>query len=405
MQTLGILNTFGFVPSLSMRPALALLVLSVAITFGWVAGPVWLIGTVPIIILLLVTIGEWNLGKDGFFIDLFEMIMPFIKVVLAIAIALILLEGESSNLLEVMINDEAPWWQEAGKWSGGLLQGVFVWYANLYRQSYLLFITEIDEDNELGLLTLYTWLEGLFAAINIPLAIIFPIAAIVLYLVVILCIWLLRRYLERQENKKRVACTNDCGTQIYSSALNCPTCYTKNPAPFRIGVLGQTTSAYVKDRYAHSWELLAQKRCPRCATQFRGKNMHQMCEACGESVLDSPEAVQGYVQYFDKKLPLTLTICAALGIVPLVGLVVGIVYYRLTLVSPMRRYVPVAQGCLGKWGTRLINFVLLTFQPLPVVGAFILPLMCFINYRVYRGLVISSQFRSVSPKLPVQKLA
>lgn len=408
METIVYLKTLGIMPSLSARPATALLVLSVAITFGWVVGPVWLVGTLPIVLLLLITLAEWNVGKEVAIMELLETVMPFVKVVLAIIISQAMLETESAEMLTVLLSEETaaiPWWAEAINWLWSAFIGVLTWYASLYRQSYLFFISEFDEDNDLGLLSLYTWMEGLFTAGNILLALIAPIAAIILFALTVLTLHLLRRYLNRQEEKKRIPCTNNCGTLIYGTALSCPKCQTKNSTPLKVGLLGQTTSKYVTNRQSHHWELMAQKRCPRCATRFRGRDMHHICEECGESVLGSPEAVKEYVQYFEAKLPKTLVVSGFLGLVPFAGIILGVVYYRLNLISPMRRYVPVTQGCLGRWGTRLINLVLLTFQPIPVLGAFMLPLMCYISFTIYRRLMVKSQLRSIDSKKPIQKLA
>lgn len=401
MDLFTYLSSLGLVPSVSTRPGTSLFMVSLAITFGVVIGPAWLFGVFPLFVLFLIVLIEWNIWKEAALLEIIETAMPFIKAILAVMITIVMFNNsEAGAVLELMGGEQtvsSPWWVTAANWLWSLLLGVLTWYTALYRQSFLFFLTEFDEDNDLGLLSLYSWMEVFFTATSTLLALVVPVAAILLFIVTALGLRGLRHYLEKQEEKKRQACPNNCGTQIYGSALNCPNCQAKNPTPLKVGLLGQTTSNYVKNKNDQYWALLSQKRCPRCATRFHGRTLNQVCSACQEEVLNSPKMVQAYAEHFDAKLPRTLLISGVVGLIPFVGLVFGVVYYRLTLVSPMRRYVPTVQGCIGRWGTRLINLFLISFQPIPFFGALMLPVMCYINFKMYRSLFIQSQFHAIQP--------
>ena len=45
-------------------------------------------------------------------------------------------------------------------------------------------------------------------------------------------------------------------------------------------------------------------------------------------------------QLLNKQLPKTLLICFLIGLIPLVGVVPDVVYYRLSLIASLKAYVP-----------------------------------------------------------------
>ena len=54
------------------------------------------------------------------------------------------------------------------------------------------------------------------------------------------------------------------------------------------------------------------------------------------------------------------------------------------IVSGLRGYVPPLRGCLARIAVRIVSWVLIAFQPIPLVGAVILPTMCLATYAIYR---------------------
>lgn len=80
----------------------------------------------------------------------------------------------------------------------------------------------------------------------------------------------------------------------------------------------------------------------------------------------------------------TLRICLVLGLVPIVGVVPAIVFYRIHLISPLRRYVPFGSALMAKWLGRFACFTVLSVQWIPPVGIDSLPIMAAINYAIYR---------------------
>ena len=104
-----------------------------------------------------------------------------------------------------------------------------------------------------------------------------------------------------------------------------------------------------------------------------------------------------------EKLPRTLLISAAFGVIPVIGLIPGVIYYRLSLIASLRYYVPRSASMLSRWFARIVTFLMICLQPVPGVGAVTLPLMCLVNYWVY-----SATLRRQSGRLgtnPVEVMA
>jgi hypothetical protein len=83
-------------------------------------------------------------------------------------------------------------------------------------------------------------------------------------------------------------------------------------------------------------------------------------------------------------VPLACVVCFVLGLIPVLGVIPGVIYYRLTIVAPFRRYIPAGRGFVLRWGVRLAVVVLVAFQWVPVAGGLAVPIMALISYGAYR---------------------
>jgi hypothetical protein len=115
-------------------------------------------------------------------------------------------------------------------------------------------------------------------------------------------------------------------------------------------------------------------------------------------VFSSRTAVEGYLSALHRKTPLTLLVLAALGSVPIFGLLAGILFYRLTLVGAVRHYAPTSARVFGRWVLRGVNGLLLLLQPVPALGIVVLPLMCLTNLAFYTRHVTRSAAQLLKPK-------
>ena len=110
------------------------------------------------------------------------------------------------------------------------------------------------------------------------------------------------------------------------------------PAPVQeprdVGLLGQPR-ARPSDPRSLPFRLVAVKRCPLCATRLEHRAVKQTCPACGHRLMDDPRFARGYLAAIDRRVPVVLVACFVLGLVPVLGVIPGVITYRLGIVAPI----------------------------------------------------------------------
>jgi hypothetical protein len=264
-----------------------------------------------------------------------------------------------------------------------LVVGAGVYLASQVRGVVLGPLTEADQDDDLGLQGLIRWVEDLWAGLGPVALIIFPLLTVAAFGLAALIVVVIERRLKSGGETAKVPCVH-CGEPIHASAPTCPHCHASLKEPRDVGLLGQP-----KDRPADlrslSFQLVAVKRCPVCATRLDRRAVKQTCGACGHRLMDDPDFARRYVGFIDRQVPSVLVVCLLLGLVPVLGVIPGVIYYRLTIVAPFRRYIPPGRGFLLRWGVWLAVLILVTFQWVPVAGGLAVPSMALINYGAYRS--------------------
>lgn len=130
--------------------------------------------------------------------------------------------------------------------------------------------------------------------------------------------------------------------------------------------------------------------------------MSQPCRACRRPAFLSAAEAEAYLEGLQGKLGKTLLVLTVCSFFPLIGLIPGILYYRITLISSLRSYLPLSVSFFSRWIVRVINLVLLCLQPIPGIGMLALPAMCLTSFYFYRMLLkrqIAGQL--APPPLPV----
>lgn len=143
----------------------------------------------------------------------------------------------------------------------------------------------------------------------------------------------------------------------------------------------------LEDLEQHRLRPVANKRCPSCAARLAEKRVGRRCPECDTVAFADSASLHSHLASLAARLPKTLAICFGLGSVPLLGLIPGILHYRVSLTSSLRFYVPGAVGFGVCWLDRLLNLFLLVLQIVPVVGALTLPLMCWLIFRAFSAAV------------------
>ncbi len=228
-----------------------------------------------------------------------------------------------------------------------------------------------------------SWAQDLWSFVGIVFLILFPVAMLLVVLLVTGVILALRRWARALEEGAKLACPS-CSEEMYRAALACPRCAAANPEPAELGWLGTATSKAARDRDEHRVRLLADRRCRQCATRLPSRTTSQACPACATQPFDDLSQAEGYDAAIARRLPPVLLASAALGLVPVLGLIPGIIVYRMTLVAPYRRYIPRGRGFLVKLAMWFLFFFLILLQVLPGLGILTVPAMALISFAVYR---------------------
>jgi hypothetical protein len=242
---------------------------------------------------------------------------------------------------------------------------------------------EVDPDDVLRLQHLISWTEDGWVLGGLLLLFLSPVLMLFLIGIAIGMLLMVRRYLESIEEHTRIPCGN-CGTSIYPCAIACFSCKTPLAAPHAVGLLGQSKPEADPDPANHAFRLVEKKRCPLCAERLKERTPHQRCAACGTALFAQP-AADAYANFISRRLPLTLGVSTGLSLIPLVGLLVGTIYYQFQLVYPFTGYLPFGKRFILKWGIRILFVILFFFQLIPFVGAVVVPAMALICFLAYRS--------------------
>ena len=249
---------------------------------------------------------------------------------------------------------------------------------------------------------LLNWLEDAGVASVVLLLLLFPVLVLGLIILATAALALARRRLQQKEEATRFACPQ-CGASIYRCATACPNCGRVNDTPATVGWLGAThpeePAAVVADQ---PYRLAAVRRCPICATHLPPRRPFEPCPACGRAAIAEHGFVDAYLAYLQRRLPGVLGVCFAVGFVPILGLVVGTVVYRMALVLPMSQYLPMGRRFLMQWGIRLLFVLMVFLQLVPVLGAAMVPIMASLSYGAYRTAFVGVMRagRPVRPETP-----
>lgn len=273
------------------------------------------------------------------------------------------------------------------------------WFLASARNTAQRFLHDADPDNATGVHSLLAWAEDAYVLLGVVLLVLFPVLAMLAIGACIGMLILLQRWAHAREEADKVPCPT-CQTAVYRTALACPSCRAELQGTLAVGFLGTPTKTPA-DRVEQPFDLLAKHRCPSCATRLEQQHPHTTCPACQTEAFASPAFVSAYDARVSARLVPTLLACAGLGLIPLLGLVLGVLLYRTQLVSPYRAHIPRHRSLMIRWLLRFALFLCAIFHLVPVVGAVTVPLMGLLNYLAYRGqfLALANERREESARL------
>ncbi len=263
------------------------------------------------------------------------------------------------------------------------LSGAVTYLCAGVRQAAVSIVDDADEDDSLGIRGFISWCEELWALGGVWLLMAIPVVGLALIAFVYGILWLIRKRHEAKEEASKVACPA-CQARIHPFATACYACGAAIAAPRKIGALGGAREETESSIEAQKIRLLAQKRSPLSGDRVKGRGIALVCAADGQMLFGDRALNRRYIETIDSRLPKVLLVSGLLGIVPILGLVAGVIYYRFQLVGPYRRYLTWGRGFVVKWLLRLLFLFLALLQAVPVAGWVSVPLMAFLNHRFYR---------------------
>jgi hypothetical protein len=397
---LAYLTSLGVVPMFAARAFVPLfataLVARIGPEFAPFAGslgidlfgnlPDWATSNVTLAILGIMALVEVVMAKVPEARELMIYTSAQLKGIAAFLACFLMLGGSPLELLEHVRKEgfatEYAWGQSfVYTWSFGL--GAIVWFTSALHRRIHAWLRDVDEDDSLGLQKLLSYLEDSIGFLGV-LFLLNSLLALATAGATIGGLYLVRRMLEAREERRKVPCES-CGTPNHLCGVRCSSCERPLPNPRRVGLLGSARDEAVQDFALHRLEMVAQKRCPTCGDRLKQRRVDQICPKCDTRPFEDAKAFEEFLASVRARLPHTMAVSFGLGLIPLAGLIPGILYYRVCLISNLMHYVPRSRSFFTRWLVRLVNGTLLCLQPVPVVGAFTLPLMCLTNYSVYRS--------------------
>ncbi len=309
--------------------------------------------------------------------DALDAVHGYLKAGMAALTYLGVLDATDRAAVAPMVNQAG-----LGDFFPALLVGAGTLLATRVRGAAVDPLGEADEDDDLGIQRLLRWAGDLWGGLGPVALIVFPLLSLALFGVALVVLVLVERRVEAGRERARVPC-GTCGLPIHASAPSCPDCHSPIEEPRDVGLLGQA-KAGAADLRTLPYRLVSVKRCPACASRLAGRTPKPTCGACGHRLLEDPGFARGYVASIDRRVPFVFGACFLLGLIPVLGVIPGVICYRLAIVAPFRRYIPPGRGFVLRWGVRLVVLSLAAFQWVPVAGGLALPAMALINYAAYR---------------------
>lgn len=403
---IGLLNTSPF---FATRPFLATFLIGLVVRFTAILdGPDWFVSDTALIVMAALALIEiFGTKTDlGRFLDEFT---PVAKGIINFLLVLILVIPASAE----GISSEPVWgfnfisgdgsslvgWGVALLWP--LLSGGSVWLLSWLRSSVLSAVIDLDEDDDLGVQGYFSWIEDIWTITGTLTALFFPLLALIVYGATLIGLLLVQRYIVYIQEKRKISC-HSCHSAMFSTALYCPVCHEPNMEPRAVGIFGQALDRRPTDPHLHHHNLIMRKRCPSCATRLTNRTIHQSCPTCGTVTFADAQSVDTYLERLQRALPKTLAICFAMSFVPILGILPGVIYYRLAFISSMRGYVRRRAIFFIRWGLIIFNIILVSVQWIPFVGALSIPIMCVTNYWVYQRMIRRAARRTFNQKESTQ---
>ncbi len=285
----------------------------------------------------------------------------------------------------------------SGAWIFAMLSGAFVFGLASIRSQFLNLLRESDSEDAIGIQKLISWAEDIYAFLGPLIFLIFPLATtlIIVGIFSLIAWWSKKQVLK--EEKRKIKCSS-CGEDIFRHSHKCFKCSKQNASMHDVNTFGFSKNTFNDIPETQPIKLVSTGRCPTCASILDTKKKEQQCPCCNDPIFENKILLENFLANQRSRLPIALALCAIFSLVPVIGLIPGIIFYRLYLVAPFRRYLPATQSFVLRWGLRLFIFFLMAIQMIPAVGIIVVPLMAWINFESYRA-AFANRYRATTHDL------
>ena len=354
--------------------------------------PAWAIGDEVLLILGLFAAIEFlvrHIPETRFLVDGASDTM--IKAMAAGCCSYLLVGGGIDGLLDIWVQTGDITNFEWGlglqyTWSFGV--GIAVFVLASARRIFWELLEDVDPDGDLGITSLLLWAEDGIGFVGVFFVFIMPGLTALAAVVGVTAAWILLTSLKAVERAGHAAC-GSCAVRGPACGPHCGSCGVTRSEVRGVGVLGRVTGQAATPGPQHQVALIAGHRCPHCGQRLGRTSEEPRCAACERPVFGSDSDRATYVESLSSRLPSTLLVCLLCSAVPVVGLIPGFLYYRLTLLAGLRAYMPPQSRFFRRWMLRLLKIGLIMLQWVPLVGALTLPVICMVDFHFARRAVLS----------------
>ena len=338
-------------------------------------APTWFTSDPCLIALGILSALEMVAERTPEFREVFHSWVHTLKAAMAALTYLGMLKASDRALIDPVIQQAGLAESLPAAFVGGLTFVASVARADAFR-----LLAPIGDHDFLGIGRIGRWFEDAWSLLGPWLLLLFPLGTLVLLGIATVTFGRLRRRAIRRDAASKVACEG-CGRAIFSSALACPGCGLEVERPHAVGWLGGATDRPTSDRESQPFDLFAAGRCPTCAGHL---GRRASCPDCGRRPLAEPGFADRYLAFLDRRVAPASVACLAVGLVPVVGAIAGVMACQVVVVGPLRRYLPGGRNLAARWAVRVASLGLIAFQWVPLLGALTLPAVVWINHAVYR---------------------
>ena len=339
----------------------------------------WLVKDEVILGLAILSLIEEIAIRNPDFARVIEEMDTFIKFAALLAINNAMLDPQ---ILEAIFDITDPPTMASTVVSAAISTPIF--FLTRLRKNFLNYLRDLDEDNDLGLISLANWMENGWVFFGVVFLIVLPLLTFVIILMVLGVIFLIEQYFKKKELQSKIECVR-CKELILPSATNCFSCDTPNKRIKNVGFLGFPLDSEVTDLKIHKYRLLAVKRCPYCAIRKRDRTIDSKCETCNKLPTNLDIEVKRYNETIEGRLKEVLITSFILGLFPIIGTIATIIYSKFKLAKPYSQYTRFGKRFFIRFVTRIGIIILFIIQPFPVIGYIACPAIALMYYHAWKS--------------------